>query len=93
VSQYRASADRVTANDTAQLRTFPDWRDEVPFRVTFIVVMDGGCAVALCCSVRITAAAQWRAASECIASASTFTSPDVAGERLAHCCATVGFAR
>ncbi len=51
------SAVRVTANDTALLRTFPDWRDEVPFREPFIVVVDGGRAVALCCSVRITAAA------------------------------------
>jgi RimJ/RimL family protein N-acetyltransferase len=48
---------RVTAQDTQLLRTFPDWRDEVRFREPFMVAVEAGRAVALCCSVRITAAA------------------------------------
>ena len=39
------------------LRTFPDWRDEVDERQPFIVSVEDGAAVALCCSVRITATA------------------------------------
>ncbi len=50
-------AVRITPDDTALLRTFADWRDEVAFREPFIVVVNGGRAVALCCSVRITSAA------------------------------------
>jgi RimJ/RimL family protein N-acetyltransferase len=48
---------RVTAEDTQLLRTFPDWRDEVRLREPFMVAVEAGRAVALCCSVRITAAA------------------------------------
>ena len=39
------------------LRTFPDWRDEVDERQPFIVSVEDGAAVALCCSVRITSTA------------------------------------
>jgi RimJ/RimL family protein N-acetyltransferase len=47
----------VTAHDTELLRTFPDWRDEVRFREPFMVAVEAGRAVALCCSVRVTDAA------------------------------------
>src|SRR5262245_51474239 len=46
-------AIRVTA-DTDLLQTFSEWRDEVPFRQPFCVVVENDRAVALCCSVRIT---------------------------------------
>jgi len=52
-----ANTVRVMSEDTQLLQTFPDWRDEVRFREPFMVAVDAGRAVALCSSVRITAAA------------------------------------
>jgi RimJ/RimL family protein N-acetyltransferase len=52
-----ANTVRVTSDDTRLLRTFPDWRDEVRFREPFMVAVEAGRAVSLCCSVRITSAA------------------------------------
>lgn len=49
-----ANTVRITPDDTQLLRTFPDWREEVSFREPFMVAIEAGRAVALCCSVRIT---------------------------------------
>jgi len=48
---------RVTRANADLLRTFPDWRDEVDERQPFMAAVENGSAVALCASVRITAAA------------------------------------
>ncbi len=50
-------AVRVTPENADLLQTFPEWRAEVAFREPFIVVVERGRAVALCCSVRITPSA------------------------------------
>ena len=50
-------AARVTRANADLLHTFPEWRDEVDERQPFVVSVEDGAAVALCCSVRITAAA------------------------------------
>ena len=50
----RRCAVRVTRANADLLRTFPEWRDEVDERQPFIVSVEDGAAVALCCSVRIT---------------------------------------
>jgi len=50
-------AVRVTRANADLLRTFPDWCDEVDERQPFVVSVENGAAVALCSSVRITAAA------------------------------------
>jgi RimJ/RimL family protein N-acetyltransferase len=52
-----ADTVRLTAQNAELLQTFPDWRDEVRFREPFMVAVEAGRVVALCCSVRITAAA------------------------------------
>jgi RimJ/RimL family protein N-acetyltransferase len=60
---YRIDVDALPAAPLAVLanaellRAFPDWRDEVDERQPFVVSVEEGMAVALCCSVRITAAA------------------------------------
>jgi len=49
-----ANAVRITAANERLMEAFPDWRNEVPLRNPFVVVVEAGRAVALCCSVRIT---------------------------------------
>jgi RimJ/RimL family protein N-acetyltransferase len=50
-------AVRVVRENADLLRTFPDWIDEVGERQPFVAAVEDGVAVALCASVRITAAA------------------------------------
>ncbi|MCX7064981.1 MAG: GNAT family N-acetyltransferase [Proteobacteria bacterium] len=48
----------ITRANLDQLQSFPDWQNEMDLRrQPFFAVVDGGRAIALCCSVRITAAA------------------------------------
>jgi RimJ/RimL family protein N-acetyltransferase len=51
------NAVRITAANEHLMAAFPDWRAEVAFRQPFFVVVEAERAVALCCSVRITAEA------------------------------------
>jgi len=64
---YRIDADALPASSNVVpiscanvdlLQSFPDWQNEMDLRrQPFFAVVDGGRAIALCCSVRITAAA------------------------------------
>ena len=56
-ASFTRDADGHLLDNAALRETFPDWRADVPLSQPFIVVVDSGRAVALCCSVRITSAA------------------------------------
>ncbi len=48
------ATQRVESDDDPLMATFPEWRGEVSQRQPFVVAVDDGRAVAVCCSVRIT---------------------------------------
>jgi len=48
---------RLEADGSPLTAMFPEWRGEVKHRQPFVAAVDGEAAAAICCSVRITAAA------------------------------------
>ena len=50
-----STAELITREDAERIRaTFGDWADDVPFEQPFAAAFDGGRAVSVCASVRVT---------------------------------------